>query len=239
MPTLALDTTTRAGSAALVDGRRVVVEREGDATRSHGERLPGELTRLLAEHETLLSAVDLFAVAAGPGSFTGLRIGIATMQGLAFVGGRPIVALSALDALAQTVAAGLDPGATVGVWMDAQRGEVFSALYRVTAEAAYTPERLAAVEAASVDAPSEVARRWNASVEPEERWLVGDGAVRYHDTAGLAQRGWRLAGTPLLAGTVGLLAGAAAARGQAVAAMAVRPLYVRRPDAILARDRDR
>src|SRR5207249_912032 len=100
MLVLALDTTTRAGSVALVDEDEVVEERAGDATRSHAERLPGEVQSLLEGQGLTSAAIDLFAVAAGPGSFTGLRIGIATMQGFAFVHRRRIVPVSALEAMA-------------------------------------------------------------------------------------------------------------------------------------------
>src|SRR6185503_2808150 len=99
MRVLALDTTTRAGSVALLDGERVVDERAGDGTRTHAERLPAEITSLVAAHGLTLPDIDLYAVASGPGSFTGLRIGIATIQGLALVHARRIVAISALDAL--------------------------------------------------------------------------------------------------------------------------------------------
>src|SRR2546428_10507059 len=98
MRVLALDTTTRAGSAAMVEDDRVVDERGGDAARTHAERLPAEILALLDAHDRTLADVDLFAVASGPGSFTGLRIGIATIQGLAFVGGTRIVGVPALGA---------------------------------------------------------------------------------------------------------------------------------------------
>src|SRR5438067_13667736 len=128
MRVLALDTTTRAGSVALIEDDLVVDERAGDASRTHGERLPAELAQLGAPW----ASIDVFAVASGPGSFTGLRIGIATMQGLALVTGRRVVGVSALEALAQVASADLSPGALVAPWIDAQRGEVFSALYRIT-----------------------------------------------------------------------------------------------------------
>src|SRR5262245_59581439 len=99
MRVLALDTTTRAGSIAIVDGECIVDVRSGDASRTHAERLPAEIIAILAAHARTLADVDLFAVASGPGSFTGLRIGIATIQGLALVGGHAIVAVPALDAL--------------------------------------------------------------------------------------------------------------------------------------------
>src|SRR5262245_22323963 len=97
---LALDSTTRAGSVALVEDDGVLAERRGDAERSHAERLPRDLDAVLEAHGRRTSDVDLFAVAAGPGSFTGLRVGIATMQGLAFVHRRPLAAVSALEAMA-------------------------------------------------------------------------------------------------------------------------------------------
>src|SRR4051795_9096275 len=131
MRVLALDTTTRAGSVAIVDDGRVLIEREGDPTRTHAQRLPAELLEALAAINATTADIDLFAVASGPGSFTGLRIGIATIQGLAFVHRRRIAAVSALEALAHMGSAGLNAGALVGAWMDAQRRDVFSALYRV------------------------------------------------------------------------------------------------------------
>src|SRR5256885_1879850 len=74
MRVLALDSTTRAGSVAIVDDDAVVDERAGDATRSHAERLPAEILALADANHTAIPSVDLFAVASGPGSFTGLRI---------------------------------------------------------------------------------------------------------------------------------------------------------------------
>src|SRR5713101_7862843 len=100
MRILALDTTTRAGSVALVEHDCVIEERAGDPARTHAERLPREIHALFDGRGIGSADVDLFAVASGPGSFTGLRIGIATMQGLAFVHRRKIAPVSALEALA-------------------------------------------------------------------------------------------------------------------------------------------
>src|SRR5262245_60849559 len=125
MLVLALDTTTSSGSCALARDGRVVVEEVNDAPNAHAEHLPGDLMSLLDRADVPLSAIDVFAVATGPGSFTGLRIGIATMQGLAFAEGKPLVGVSGFDALAG-IPATEDPVAT---WVDAWRGEVFAALY--------------------------------------------------------------------------------------------------------------
>src|SRR5471032_1379693 len=111
MRVLALDTTTRAGSVALVDDDRIVDERSGDGTRTHAERLPGELIALVDANALAWPDVDLFAVASGPGSFTGLRIGIATIQGLAFARGSRMVAVPALEALAHVASLDVPPGA--------------------------------------------------------------------------------------------------------------------------------
>ena len=99
MLVLALDTTTRQGSVALTRDGGVVAVYAGDAAITHGERLPGDLMRLFDAHDLRVADVDLFAVASGPGSLTGLRIGIATMQGFALANSKPLVGISALDAI--------------------------------------------------------------------------------------------------------------------------------------------
>ena len=98
--TLALDTSTRAGSVAVVHGTTVLSVVHGDATRTHGERLPDELDRALKGAHVQPRDLELLVVASGPGAFTGLRIGLAAMQGLAMVLNVPVIAVSALDALA-------------------------------------------------------------------------------------------------------------------------------------------
>ena len=223
MRVLALDTTNRAGSVALVDNDRVVDERAGDGSRTHGERLPGELAQLGAPWST----IDVFAVASGPGSFTGLRIGIATMQGLALVTGRGVIGVSALEALAQIASGSLSPGALVASWIDAQRGEVFSALYRVADAPLFTPERLLELETPAVAGPDATRAAWS-QYDLSSAVFTGDGAARY------------LPGVeppPLLAGAIGRMAGTSAIRGVTASPAAIHPLYVRRPDAELARDR--
>lgn len=239
MRVLALDTTTRAGSVALVIGDRIVDERRGDAARTHAERLPAEILAIAEAHGLALDDIDLFAVAAGPGSFTGMRIGIATAQGFAFTTGRPLAAVSALDALAAIGSATVPDGALVAGWIDARRGDVFAALYRVRSAPLYTPERITVIEGPTVGSPDSTLRRWLPSTARERVTFVGDGAVLYSDV--LQQSGASTNGTaisaPLLAGAIGRLAAAGARRGEAIAPGAVQPLYVRRPDAEIERER--
>src|SRR5262245_3148102 len=119
MQVLALDTTGRQGSIAIVRGddhMLTVTEQSGDPARSHAERLPADILALLDACGVPVAAIDCFAVASGPGSFTGLRIGIATMQGLASVTRRPMVGVSALTALAQLASDGRRAGDRIGVW---------------------------------------------------------------------------------------------------------------------------
>lgn len=234
MRVLALDTTSRAGSVALVDGDRVIAEIVGDRSRSHAERLPGELVRALDAHGWRPADVDLFAVVAGPGSFTGLRIGIATMQGLAFVLGRRVVGVSALEAVAQSVASAAETGTTIGVWIDAHRREVFSALYRAADAPAFEPERLTVLEAPGVGTPDEVLARWR-RVGERQSVYAGDGTVLYRTLL----EGHRIIDVPSLAGAAGRLAAAQARQGRAVDPSAVRPIYIRRPDVEVTRERER
>src|SRR5262245_22331077 len=129
MLVLALDTTTSSGSCALARDGRVVGEQVNDAPNAHAEHLPGDLISLLDRAGVALSEIDAFAVATGPGSFTGLRIGIATMQGLAFAEGKPLVGVSGFDALARIAGNDSAKGFGVATWVEAWRGEVFAALY--------------------------------------------------------------------------------------------------------------
>jgi tRNA threonylcarbamoyladenosine biosynthesis protein TsaB len=231
MRVLALDTTGRAGSLAFIEDGRIIREQAGDPSRTHGERLPGELAALGEPFAT----IDVFAVASGPGSFTGLRIGIATMQGLALVNGRPVVGVSALEAHAQLASRAFAPGAIVACWIDAQRGEVFSALYRVADAPLFTPERLVELEAPAVADPARTLAEWS-SQRVDGATFAGDGAVRY--ASQLPQRDGSALIAPLapIAGAIGRLAEAQALRGLATGPETVHALYVRRPDAELHRD---
>jgi len=239
MVVLALDTTTAVGSVALVVDDRIVDERPGDQTRTHAQRLPGELLAVAAAHGVGAADVDLFAVASGPGSFTGLRIGIATIQGLAVVTARRIAAISALDALAAIGGANADTGTLVAAWMDAHRRDVFAALYRVTAAPPYDAARLEVVEPAMVDAPDAVLERWRDVLQTAEAGFIGDGAVLYAEAIGSAVPRARVDAPPPLAGAVGRLAAVRARTGGAIAPGDIRPLYVRRPDAVAARENAR
>jgi len=229
---LSLDTTTRAGSAALVLDGRVLAVFEGDATRTHGERLPGELDRVLEAAGVSLHDVDLLAVAAGPGAFTGLRIGLASMQGVAMAADRPVIGVSALEALAFAAFERMHvDSARVGGWMDAARGEVFAALYDVHLvtdgdPASNAQTHLTEVAGPVVGPPDQVWADWE-SLRVPGMTIAGDGAVRYAAALG---EDVRVLPPPALAPAIARLAFWTARAGGPHPPHQLRPLYVRRPD---------
>ena len=240
MVVLALDTTTRQGSAAVTRDGVVLGTFAGDAAVTHGERLPGDLIRLLSAHTLRVADVDLFAVAAGPGSFTGLRIGIATQQGFAVANNRPLIGISALDAInaavrslsPQPLALSPQPSAPspvseVATWMDAQRGQVFSALY--------SGDR--AIEGATAEKPADVLGRWGVRDALRPRVFAGDGALAYRIMIAETFPDAQIVAPPLLAPSIARLAEEQMRQHGAVDPGAVRPIYVRRSDVELARDR--
>lgn len=226
MLVLALDTTTRSGSVAVVRDGAVLAELIGDGARTHGERLPADLMAALETARVGLDGIDLLAVAAGPGSFTGLRVGIAAMQGLAIALDLRIVPVSALDALA-AAAADEPPTDLIAAWMDAQRGEVFASLYDGTGTHVIEPP--------SSLAPLATLQTWGLRDAGVVRF-IGDGAMRYEGVIrGRLGTSAEIRSTPPLAGVIGRIAATFPERG--VLPHAVVPIYVRRSDAELARAR--
>jgi tRNA threonylcarbamoyladenosine biosynthesis protein TsaB len=240
---LALDSTTPAGSMAIRLDDGAVEVRVGEASRSWSERLPRGLLDLLAAHRLLPADVDLFVVARGPGSLTGLRVGIATIQGLAFATGRPVAAVSALDALAEhargSVATSDLEDVLLGAWTNAMRREVFTALYVPRASDLPTEDGWEALEAPCVGPPVDAAARWRTLAGRHRLAVAGDVADSLGDVL-RQELGPRvhLLERPPLAPLLISIAARRAARGEAGPPHAVRPLYVRKPDAVLARERE-
>ncbi len=231
MLVLALDSSTRAGSLALAREGRVIDSRVGDAAVRHAVRLPRDLIDLLAAHGHVLSDVDLFAAAAGPGGFTGLRVGLATVQGLALALDRQVYLASTLDLLGLAALERMPDVDVFGAWMLGMRGEVFTALYRRGAEG----DGLEPVVGASVGTPDACAAAWAAAGGDAGTIAVAGDAwadvsdplrVRFGDRL-------RPCAVPPLAEVLALqaLRHPDAATGPA----GVRPAYVRRPDAVMAR----
>ncbi len=226
MVLLALETVTPAGSLAIWrDGH--VVAQVGDTTTPHAARLPMVLVDYLASHGLSLTDVDRLAVVCGPGSFTGVRIGMACVQGLAVTRGLDVAAVSTLEALAEGWRAGM-PGAppqTVVACLDGMRGEVFFAPFLWDGH----QMRSGGEPVVGAPGPSVV----EGLAGPVS--VVGSGAVKYADV-------WRAAGVDAVCDALEPLAASAArlAAGPAwpvTSPHALRPVYVRRPDVELARER--
>jgi tRNA threonylcarbamoyladenosine biosynthesis protein TsaB len=121
---LSIDTTSEFGSIALTEGNRTVEEVPLHSPDGFGHILFQRIEQLLARHEVDVNQMDCFAAASGPGSFTGVRVGLTAVKGLAEATGKRVVAVSNLRALAFFGTAPLR--ATV---LDARRGEVYGAIY--------------------------------------------------------------------------------------------------------------
>jgi tRNA threonylcarbamoyladenosine biosynthesis protein TsaB len=123
---LGIETSTKTGSVAVVSDRAVIAQYSLNIEITHSERLMSTVDRVLQDTGIALSQLDGFAVATGPGSFTGLRIGVSTVKGLAFATGKPAAAVPTLFALAWNVPHAAHP---VCPLLDARKNEVYAAVY--------------------------------------------------------------------------------------------------------------
>jgi tRNA threonylcarbamoyladenosine biosynthesis protein TsaB len=121
--TLIIDTALGACTAVAADGGRLVAAATEDMARGHQERLGGMVRSAMASAGWSFEDLDRVAVTTGPGSFTGLRVGLAFAQGLGLALDRPVTGLSTLAALARDAEA--TPGAPVWALIDARRGQVY------------------------------------------------------------------------------------------------------------------
>ena len=214
---LALESSAKAASAALVRDGETLGAYFQNCGLTHSRTLLPMAETLLANTDTALSAVDAVAVARGPGSFTGIRIGVAAAKGLAWGAEKPLCGVSTLEAIAWNGYCAPE-GAVLCAAMDARRSQVYNALFRWQDGA---PVRLTEDRAISLE---ELAAELKAYQTPI--FTLGDGAVLcYND---LRARGF----TALLAAEH---ARYQSAWGVAMAAMgmtpepagAVNPVYLR------------
>jgi tRNA threonylcarbamoyladenosine biosynthesis protein TsaB len=172
--TLAVDTSTDVASVAVVDGGDLRAELSLGGRARHGEALLDWIRLALDTAELELGDLDLLAVGLGPGSFTGLRVGLGTIKGLALARALPVVGVGSLRVLARGLGVGGD--AVAAPLVDAQRGEVFTAAYALP-EAGAVSEVLAPLHAE----PAEAARRLREAVPGATLALCGTGVRRYRD----------------------------------------------------------
>jgi tRNA threonylcarbamoyladenosine biosynthesis protein TsaB len=204
---LAVDTTNESGSLALLRDDEVIEEMPLHAPKGFAQVLYGHLAELLARHGLKPGNIDCFAAATGPGSFTGVRVGLACVKGLAEAVGRPAVGISNLRAIASFGAAPLRAAV-----LDAHRGEVYGAVYDA-ASRVVTPEVVAPFD------------RW-IEMLPGDVEFVAWGLTPVLEGTRFAGAAVRMA-PGALAGAIGRLASAEEARDPA----ALDANYVRRSDA--------
>ncbi len=125
---LGIETSTRTGSVAVVSEDSVIAQYSLNIEVTHSERLMSTVDRVLKDTGLVIADIDGYAVAIGPGSFTGLRIGLAAVKGLALVTGRPVAAVPTLKALAGNLPYSAYP---VCPMLDARKKEVYAATYRL------------------------------------------------------------------------------------------------------------
>jgi tRNA threonylcarbamoyladenosine biosynthesis protein TsaB len=211
---LAVDTTTEKESVAVADDGVVRGEIHLVVTDEHSRRLVPAIAFLLESLGIPRQGIDGYAVTTGPGSFTGLRVGLSTVQGLALATGAPCLGVSALDVLAERMR-GAAPRLVAVV--DAYRGQVFGAIYDGEARlllgpVAEPPERF--VE--RVDGPA----AWLGNAVERHRDVI----VRARPDAVFPARGL------FLAGTLARLAAPRLAAGEGVPPRELRPQYLREAD---------
>ncbi len=146
MLVLAVDTTTPSGSVAILEDGALLGEANVESAATHSARLLRSVDFLLGAHGRDIKDIDAFAVAAGPGSFTGIRIGVGAVKSLAFASGKPVAPVSTLLAMAVKLAA--DGPRLVCPLLDAKKEEIYAGLFEarkaglaeLIPQGAYTPD---------------------------------------------------------------------------------------------------
>lgn len=219
MRILALETSAKSVSVAVTENGTLLAQAYQDRGLTHSVTLMPLLDGMLKTAGLTLDDMDIIAVAQGPGSFTGIRIGVSAAKGLAWAKALPCCGVSTLEAMAYGVTD--FEGVVVGA-MDARRQQVYNALFR-TENGRVT--RLCADRAVAM----ELVAKELAAI-PEPKLIVGDGAVLLYDFLQKARIGCRLA-SPLhrqqSAAGVALAAEHLAAQGLTCSAQELQPVYLR------------
>ena len=168
MKVLGIDTSTPCGSVGLIQDDWIISEYLLNVSITHSERLLGAIDLVLRESGCAIGDLDGWAISVGPGSFTGLRIGVSTVKGLAFATQKPVAGASTLDVLASQISP--TPYLICPI-IDARKREVYAAFYRYGAGGVL--ERQSKYEAVG---PEELAGRIK-----ERTIFVGDGVKAYGD----------------------------------------------------------
>ena len=228
---LAIESATAHASAALLRDGEVVEVRFAPSERPASEALLPTMLALLRTHDVAVAGIDALAVSIGPGSFTGLRVGIATAKGLAFGAGVRSLPVPTLAALAAKAASGAPPGRPVVAALDARRGEVYAAGYAgpdplappLWGPTVATPAELA-LQLAAQAGPLRFVGDGVAILEPVLREPLGERAEWLEPPGGAPDAGW-----------VGRLGFRMLEAGAAIEIADLAPRYLRRAEAEVRR----
>jgi len=218
---LVVDTATPAGSVALCRGTTLLGEIALNVGKNHTDRLLIIIQQLLTDAGLSVRQLDAFGVVLGPGSFTGLRVGVATVKGLALATGRPVVGVSSLAALATQVPFSAFP---VCALLDARKSEVYAGLF------GWENDRLQALGKEAVLPPARLLDSMD-----QDLVFVGDGALVYREliVAHLGSRAhfvpWPLHMSRASSAAVLVLDGLR--QGQAISLESLSPVYIRLSEA--------
>lgn len=221
MLTLAFDTSFKTATVALLQDDTVLYDAVINVGLNHSEILLPAIEQACRQSRIDIKDIDLFACTLGPGSFTGLRIGVSTLKGLMLATKKPAVGVSSLAALALNVT---DSAALIYPVMDAGRGQVYTACYKYNDEGLLNqicPEKI-------ID-PKEILLDSNQDVI-----LVGEGAIKYRDL--IAEKVGKVRIAPVLhqyirAFFVGILGREKFIRNELLNAATFVPVYLRVADA--------
>lgn len=220
---LAVDTSTSVGGVALLDDARLVAESRLNVRVTHSERLMGEIDAVLAHAKVAVVDIDVFAVATGPGSFTGLRVGVSTVKGLVFATGKRLVTVPTLEAFAWNL-----PQCRHDVCplLDARKKQVYGAVFswqdqgfirRINEQAIHIDQLVQAITEPTV--------------------FLGEGALLYGDSIRKSLGSRALFGHPPsmvpAPSNVAFLGMSRALRNEFADPVSVTPLYLRRSEAEL------
>lgn len=222
MLVLGIESSATAASAAVVEGQKLLGQYYCNTAMTHSQTLLPMAESLLKSLGKPWVGLDLLAVSAGPGSFTGVRIGVSCVKGIAFAHNTPCCGVSTLEAIAYGSLA--CEGSIVCAVMDARCGQVYNAMFRVENGALH---RLTEDRALAIAALEEECKGYGLSLI-----LAGDGAALCHQT--FSSWGARLMPEPQRyqqAASVAFLGQQQAEKGLSVPAAALVPVYLRPPQA--------
>jgi len=232
MKILAIETSTMLGGVAVADSSGLIAEVRLNVKSTHSERLMTEIDHVMTRSGLQVSDIDVFTVSIGPGSFTGLRIGVSTVKGFSFATGKPIVTVPTLEALAWNFPFSRYPVCTM---LDARKKEVYAALFRWVDEGF---DRLIGETSTKMELLLEEMKGEQCKVERglfEKIIFAGEGALLYRKeiVAALGEGAIfappdRMVPSPSVIASIGFRK---AMREEFSEPMSLVPLYIRRSEA--------